>query len=132
MPTMMKPRTLLYVEDNAANQRLMQRILARRKDLTLIDAPTGERGIELARASQPDLVLLDIDLPGMDGFEVLRHLRAEPLTQGIPVIAVSANAMQRDIERGMTAGFSDYLTKPIDISGFLRVLDQYLPGRLDN
>jgi PAS domain S-box-containing protein len=129
--TMIKPRTLLYVEDNPANLRLMHSILTYRKSLTLIDAHTGELGIELAKSNPPDLILLDIGLPGMNGFEVLRHLRTDPSTVHIPVIAVSANAMPRDIERGRAEGFADYLTKPIDISKFLGILDLYLPDGPD-
>ncbi|MDQ1315546.1 MAG: hypothetical protein QG662_1655 [Pseudomonadota bacterium] len=122
-------RTLLCVEDNPANLRLMHRILGRRKNLSLIDAHTGELCIELARKQHPDLILLDIGLPGMDGFDTLRYLRADARTCDIPVVAVSANAMQRDIDRGIAEGFADYLTKPVDISRLLGILDRYLPDR---
>jgi hypothetical protein len=106
--------TVLYIEDNPVNVLLMDAMLAQQTRLRLISAELPEAGLQLARDEQPDLVLLDIQLPGMDGYEVLRRLRADAGTRGIPVIAVSANAMTADIERGLAAGFDDYLTKPID------------------
>jgi len=106
--------TVLYVEDNPVNVLLMEAMLGQQTRLRLISADLPEAGLQLAREQRPDLVLLDIQLPGMDGYEVLRRLRADDGTRGIPVIAVSANAMPADIERGLAAGFDDYLTKPID------------------
>jgi CheY-like chemotaxis protein len=89
-------------------------MLTQQTRLRLISAELPEAGLQLARAQRPDLILLDIQLPGMDGYEVLRRLRADEGTRDIPVIAVSANAMPADIERGLAAGFDAYLTKPID------------------
>jgi CheY-like chemotaxis protein len=107
-------RRVLYIEDNPVNALLMEAVLERLPGLRLVCAALPEVGLDLARAEPPDLVLLDIQLPGIDGFEVLRRLRADAATQSIPVIAVSANAMPGDIERARAAGFDDYLTKPID------------------
>ncbi len=120
--------TLLCIEDNPANLKLLRKLVGKRPDLDMIDAMNAERGLALAFARPPDLILLDINLPGMDGYAVLAQLKAHPATASIPVIAVTANAMPRDIERGRLAGFSGYLTKPIDVSRFFEVLDEYLNG----
>lgn len=120
------PRTLLCIEDNPANQRLMRRLLSGCSGLTLLEAQTGERGIEIARERYPDLILLDIGLPGIDGFETLRRLRADARTRNIPVVAVTANAMPGDLERGREAGFDEYLVKPIDTARFHIVVDRWL------
>ncbi|MDD5412300.1 MAG: PAS domain S-box protein, partial [Methylobacter sp.] len=96
-------RTLLYIEDNPANLRLVQRIISTHTGLKMLDARTAELGLEIARTHHPDLILLDINLPGMNGFEALRHLQNDPVTADIPVIAISANAMERDIKKGLAA-----------------------------
>jgi PAS domain S-box-containing protein len=119
-------RTVLYVEDNPANLRLVEQLLLRRPDLRLLGAPDGTRGIELARLHQPTLILMDINLPGISGLQALQVLQKDPLTARIPVLALSANAMPRDIERGMQAGFLSYLTKPIRIDQFMKELDRGL------
>ncbi len=116
-------RTLLYVEDNPANLALVEQLIARRKDLKLLTAIDGQLGIQLARAYQPDLILMDINLPGMSGFDALEILRKSPATAHIPVMALSANAVPRDIERGLEAGFFRYLTKPIKVKEFMDALD---------
>ena len=116
-------RTLLYVEDNPANLTLVEQIIARRSDLKLLSAINGHLGVQLARTLKPDLILMDINLPGIGGFDALRLLREEHETAGIPVIAISANAMPRDIEKGMEAGFFRYLTKPIRVNEFMSALD---------
>ena len=116
-------RTLLYVEDNPANLQLVERLIARRSDLRLLSAGDGDRGIQLARTHYPDVILMDINLPGISGIEALKLLRQDPSTMHIPVVAISANAMPRDIERGLSAGFFRYLTKPIRIHEFLNTLD---------
>ena len=116
-------RTLLYVEDNLANLMLVEDIIARRPDLRLLSATDGNRGIEIARAAQPDIILMDINLPDINGVEVLKILRADPATRHIPVVALSANAMLHDIEKGLAAGFFRYLTKPIKINEFMDTLD---------
>jgi CheY-like chemotaxis protein len=115
--------TLLYVEDNPANLKLVEQIIARRPDMRLLSAVNGNLGIEIARTDRPEVILMDINLPGINGFEVLKILRSDPATAHIPVIAVSANAMQRDIDRGLKAGFFRYMTKPIKVDEFMEALD---------
>jgi PAS domain S-box-containing protein len=119
-------RTVLYIEDNPANLRLVQKIISTHTSLMLVDARTAEQGMELAKHHRPDLILLDINLPGMNGFEALRHFQDDPATCDTPVIAISANAMERDIKKGLAAGFTDYLTKPLDIPKLLALLDTLL------
>ena len=116
-------RTLLHVEDNAASVMLIEQILAGRADLSLLSVADGNLGIEFARAHQPDVILMDINLPGINGIEAMKILRADPLTAQIPIIAVSANALPQDIEMCLAVGFFDYLTKPIRLDEFLRTLD---------
>ena len=120
------PHLLLYVEDNPANLRLVQEIVRFRPDLRLLAASDGHVGLSLARAHLPDIVLMDLNLPGLDGFELLRELRRDPRTAAIPAIALTANAMERDIERGLAAGFFRYLTKPLDIERFSEAIDATL------
>jgi PAS domain S-box-containing protein len=112
-------RTLLYVEDNPANLKLVEQLIARRPDMRLLSARDGNRGVELAREHRPDVILMDINLPGISGIEALKLLREGASTAHIPVVALSANAMPRDIERGLQAGFFRYLTKPIKINEFM-------------
>ena len=119
-------RSVLYVEDNPANLRLIQKILGKRDDIEFFSAASAEEGLETARRQPLDLILLDINLPDMDGFMVLKHLQADSATRNIPVIAVSANAMSRDIERGETAGFQGYITKPIDVPMLMSAVDNQL------
>ena len=116
-------RTLLYVEDNPANLMLVEDLIARRPDIRLLSARDGIRGIEIARASRPDVILMDINLPGISGIEALRILGGDPTTARIPVVALSANAIPRDIEKGLAAGFFRYLTKPIKVNEFMETLD---------
>jgi PAS domain S-box-containing protein len=116
-------RTLLYVEDNPANLELVEELIARRPDLQLLSAPDAETGIVLARTRDPELILMDINLPGISGIEAMRILRADPATAHIPVVALSANAVPRDIEKGLAAGFFSYLTKPIKVVQFMDALD---------
>jgi len=116
-------RTLLYVEDNLANMELVAQLIARRPDMRLLRAEDGRRGIALARANLPDVILMDINLPGISGLQALGMLREDPLTRHIPVLALSANAMPRDVEKGLEAGFFHYLTKPIKIGEFMEALD---------
>ena len=118
--------TLLYVEDNLANMKLVEQLIARRPDLRLLTAVNGTLGIEVARTSQPTMILMDINLPGISGVEALKVLRGDPATAHIPVVALSANAMPRDIEKGLQAGFFRYLTKPIKINEFMHTLDAAL------
>ena len=116
-------RTVLCVEDNPANLALIEQLVARRADLKLLTAVDGQQGIQLARAFQPDVILMDINLPGMSGFGALKILQEDPSTAHIPVMALSANAVPRDIEKGVEAGFFRYLTKPIKVAEFMEALD---------
>jgi len=119
-------RTLLYVEDNPANLMLVEDLIARRPDIRLLSATDGNGGIKIARASRPDMILMDINLPGISGIQALKILRADPATAHIPVVALSANAIPRDIEKGLAAGFFRYLTKPIKVNEFMDTLDEAL------
>jgi CheY-like chemotaxis protein len=121
-------RTVLCVEDNPANLRLVRRLLLRRPDLELIEAKDGRQGVELAASEQPDVILMDINLPGISGLTALRILAGDARTAHIPVVALSANAMPRDIEKGLAAGFFRYLTKPIKLGELLAALDLALEG----
>ncbi|MCX7169916.1 MAG: ATP-binding protein [Proteobacteria bacterium] len=116
-------RTLLYVEDNPANQELVEQLVARRDDLRLLCAADGILGIEMARIHRPEVILMDIKLPGISGLEAMKILRADPVTAHIPIIALSANAVHRDIKKGIEAGFFNYLTKPIKVGQFMEALD---------
>jgi PAS domain S-box-containing protein len=117
------PRTLLYVEDNPANLMLVEDLIARRPDIRLLTARDGHRGIEIARTALPDVILMDINLPGISGIQALRVLARDAATAHIPVVALSANAVPRDIARGIEAGFFRYLTKPIKVNEFMETLD---------
>ncbi|WP_296442649.1 hybrid sensor histidine kinase/response regulator [Rhodoferax sp. UBA5149] len=119
-------RTLLYIEDNRANMALVEQLIARRPDMRLLGAGDGVRGIELARSHRPQVILLDINLPGISGLQALKILREDPVTTYIPVLALSANSMPHDIEKGLEAGFFGYLTKPIKINEFMAALDRAL------
>jgi signal transduction histidine kinase/ActR/RegA family two-component response regulator len=116
-------QTLLYVEDNPANLMLVEDLVARRPDIRLLSARDGIRGIELARAALPDVILMDINLPGISGLQALKILAQDPSTAHIPVMALSANAVPSDIEKGLEAGFFRYLTKPIKVTEFMETLD---------
>ena len=115
--------TLLYVEDNPANLELVEQVVARRKDLRMLSAADGSIGIEFARAYQPDVILMDINLPGISGIDAMRVLRADPSTAHIPIVALSANAVPRDIAKALEAGFFSYITKPIKVEHFMETLD---------
>ena len=119
-------RTVLYVEDNPANLELVEKLIARRPELRILSAADADLGIEYARTYQPELILMDINLPGISGIEAMKILRADPLTAHIPIIALSANAMPRDIAKALAAGFFNYLTKPIKVDEFMNALDTAL------
>lgn len=121
-----KQRTVLYIEDNPANLRLVTQLLGRLPNLHMWSAHEPMLGLELAAANKPDLILLDINLPGMDGFEVLKLLKDRDGTRNTPVIAISANAMPKDIEKGFETGFDDYITKPINIKELLSTVKEKL------
>jgi len=117
---------VLYIEDNPANLKLLTRLLQRRGDVDTISAPSAELGLELAAAHRPDLILMDLNLPGMNGDEALAKMRENPLLQDLPVIALSADALPGEIRRGLEAGFQAYLTKPIRVDELMDALDKAL------
>ncbi len=119
-------RTVLYIEDNPANMKLVEQLIARSPDLRLLTAVNAVIGIEIVRNARPDVILMDINLPGISGIEALLLLREDPETARIPVIAISANAMARDIAMGRDAGFFSYLTKPIKINELMNTLYEAL------
>lgn len=117
---------VLYIEDNPANVNLMQAAFEEYPDISLEIETTGEEGLEWLKHKRPDLVLLDIRLPGIDGYEVIKKIRRQQHLAGLPVIAVSANAMSKDIEAGVDSGFNHYLTKPVNLDELEALLDRYL------
>jgi signal transduction histidine kinase/CheY-like chemotaxis protein len=125
-PAIHASHTLLYVEDNPANLKLVEEIVRFRSDLRLLSAPDGHLGIELAKAHLPDVVLMDLNLPCVSGTDALKELRSDPRTAHIPIIALTANAMPRDVERGLASGFFRYLTKPINIEEFNEAINSTL------
>lgn len=118
--------TLLYVEDNTANLKLVEEVVLLRGDLHIISAPDGNIGVEFARAHLPQVILMDIHLPGMSGSEAQQILKHDPRTAHIPVIALTASVMPREIEKGLSAGFFRYVTKPIDIAELMEAIDSAL------
>jgi hypothetical protein len=121
-----RARTLLYIEDNPANMKLVEEIVSRLPNLRLMTAVNGTLGISLAHDFCPDVILMDINLPGISGIEAMKMLLVDPKTAHIPVVALSANAMQRDVEKGLNAGFFRYITKPIRIKEFTDALEEAL------
>ncbi|HEY1072463.1 hybrid sensor histidine kinase/response regulator [Brevundimonas sp.] len=121
--------TLLYVEDNPSNIALMRHVVMALGRIQLHVAETGPEGLALARDLRPDVIILDINLPGMDGFEVKARLSEDPLTRDLPVLALSARAMPADIRRGRAAGFAEYLTKPLQIPALVEALSLALEAQ---
>ena len=119
-------KKILYIEDNPSNIRLLQQLFARYPHLQLDVAEEAFLGIYKARSEQPDVIILDINLPGMDGYEALSVLKRDSVTSNIPVVGLSANAMPYDVERGRNSGFYDYLTKPVEINHLIHTLNQLL------
>lgn len=126
MSKLEQKRSVLYIEDNPANLRLVEQILMSVPDLHMWSAPEPLLGLELAMEHLPDLILLDINLPGMDGFEVLKQLKSKKASSEIPVIAISANAMPKDIQKGKDAGFDGYITKPVNVKELLNTVENKL------
>lgn len=125
MISVQEDKRILYVEDNRANLQLMRQILQRVKGWELLDAANGEMGYRLAKLERPDVVLLDINLPDISGYEVLARFKADSEMDNIPIIAISAKSEAADIKKGLDAGFSAYLTKPINIEKVYETLIQY-------
>jgi two-component system, cell cycle response regulator DivK len=118
---------ILLVEDND-NNRLLVRDVLKASGYRVAEAETAEEGLQMAVQQQPALILMDIQLPGMNGIEALRQLRADPATRAIPVIAVTASAMTQDRHQIMAAGFDGYQSKPISVKGFLQAVREMLPS----
>ncbi len=118
-------KTLLYIEDNLSNLSLIEHLLEECAPIKLISAMQGQLGIELAARHKPDLILLDVHLPDINGAEVLARLKAKARTRDIPVVVLSADATKSQINRLMSLGAEDYLTKPLDVDGFLKVIEQH-------
>lgn len=119
-------KKVLYIEDNPTNLLLIEHVIGKVQGVEMVSTAEPEQGLKLALSEKPDLILLDINLPGMDGYEVLKRLKENSAITGIPVIAISANAMSQDVEKGLAAGFSEYITKPIDIQNFLNHISKFL------
>lgn len=128
MPTALETEKyqVLYIEDNPLNQEVLFKLLTEREDIEILTAPLGRLGLELAQEHHPDLILMDIDLPDINGFDVFRCLQGLDATKHIPVVALSAHAMKDTIEKAKDLGFKDYLTKPVDVDLFFSTLDLYL------
>ena len=120
-------RKVLYIEDNPVNVLLMEAMLARMPGVQMLSAGVPQVGLQMALDEHPDVILLDIQLPGMDGYEVLRRLRTHEAGRRVPVIAVSANAMANDIEQGLAAGFASYVTKPVDMKQLIAAVELAMP-----
>jgi two-component system cell cycle response regulator DivK len=116
---------ILVVEDNEKNRKLVRDLLTV-KGFTVLETDTGEEALRLARARLPALVLMDIQLPGIDGIETLRRLRADPATAAIPIVAVTASAMMHDRQKILAAGFDGYQAKPISLRPFLELVREVL------
>lgn len=124
-------KTILIIEDNPLNLELTRDLLEA-AGFSVLTAEAAEEGVQLARRMHPDLVLMDISLPGMDGLEATRALKSDPVTGSIPVLALTAHAMKGDEERAHDAGCAGYLTKPIDTRSFCQVVAGYLPGEKED
>jgi CheY-like chemotaxis protein len=118
--------TILYIEDDEANRQLVQFIFDKRSDLQLSEAVNGNDGFTMAKSNPPHLILLDLSLPDIDGYEVLKKLQDNETTSNIPIIALSGNSTPNDIDKGLAAGFNGYLTKPIDITKLNSTIDSSL------
>jgi CheY-like chemotaxis protein len=117
---------ILYIEDNPSNFKLVERVLTRRPNVELLTAMDGQAGLEIARAENPDLILLDLHLPDIHGSEVMRRIQDDPATQGTPVVIISADVTSNQVQELLKAGATSYMTKPLDVQEFLRLVDEVL------
>jgi CheY-like chemotaxis protein len=124
------PVSVLYIEDNPANLMLIRRYLQRFPNFELREADNAEAGLALIREHKPDVVLMDINLPGMSGFDALEIMKQEGLRKHITIIAISANALSSEVERGIKEGFDEYLTKPVDFIRLMELLEDVSVNRL--
>jgi CheY-like chemotaxis protein len=120
---------IVYIEDNPSNIAFMEDLIGELSSVELVTAPSAEIGLELIRAHQPEVVIMDINLPGMSGFDAVQRLRASPETSDIPVIGLSAAALLKDTKRAKGAGFYRYLTKPVKVAELTSVLEELLVHR---
>ena len=118
-------KKILYIEDNPVNMKLVESIM-KDQSADMLKAFNGSDGIKIATSEKPDLILMDINMPGMNGYEALQILKADDATKNIPVIALTAFAMSGDSEKGLKAGFSEYITKPINIPIFIQTINKYI------
>lgn len=130
-PVLQRGTRVLYVDDNPGNLKLMTELLAHRPGLEVLTAPTASLGLDIAQAHPPQLILLDLQLPGIDGYAALRLLRRHPRLQHVPVVAVTSLAYPKDVERGLAMGFADYITKPIDVNRLLAAVDRLVAAPPD-
>lgn len=120
-------RDILYIEDNFHNRRIVNKVLTSR-GFHMLEAEDGEKGLEMVRGLRPPLVLLDITLPGIDGIEVVQHIKADEALRHIPVIAVTASAMRGDRERFLEAGCDDYISKPLQVAELIEIVEKHFPA----
>lgn len=113
---------VLHVEDDSVNRSVIHHLFKKLPGIQLLEAETAELGLSIAEREDPDLIIMDIELPGMNGYEALERLKSNPLTRHITVLAISAYAFESDVARGKKAGFYDYITKPIQVDGFLQLI----------
>lgn len=118
--------TILYIEDNLYNVQLVERLLLQRPDIQLLTSVQGSPGVDIAQLRHPDLILLDVHLPDINGFDVLQRLRSDPATATIPIVVLSADATPGQVRKFREAGANDYLTKPLDLKLLLGLIDNYL------
>lgn len=123
----MSDRTVLHIEDNEYNRKIVRQLLSR-TTYRLLEAADGEEGLAVAKRELPDLILMDVQLPGIDGIEALGRIRADERTVSIPVVALTAQAMTGDRERFLDSGFDGYISKPVDVVEFLETVGRYCEG----
>ncbi len=124
----MSTKTILVVEDNALNMKLVKSLL-KIGNYDMVEAPDAETGITLARNKKPDLILMDIQLPGMDGLTATRVIKEDPSVKDIPVVAFTSFAMEGDEDKAMEAGFAGYITKPLNTQNFLKTVGDFLNNK---
>lgn len=118
--------TILYIEDNLYNVQLVERLLLQRPDIQLVTSVQGTPGIEIAQGRHPELILLDVHLPDINGYDVLEKLRHDSATSDIPIVVLSADATPGQVRKFRDAGANEYLTKPLDLKLLLGLIDNYL------
>jgi two-component system cell cycle response regulator DivK len=123
-----KKNTILYVEDDSMNMTVMRYVFKQLPEVCFLECETAEHALQIIAKERPDLIIMDIQLPGMDGYQALKLLKGNPDTRDIPIVAMSSFAFDTDIERGKKAGFVEYVTKPVHIKSFLHLIEKLLTG----